>query len=429
MSLARQIRILWAREMRASLRERSIVVNSILVPILLYPAILWAAFTGISFVQGQTEEMTARVAISVWPDGHPGLRRALERAEGLAVERRPLSSTEAAMRIEQGTLDAHLELRPATGAAAALAGNLEAAVTCNRSRERSAQAAERIQTALERYRQEWLEREGRARGLGPAELQVFALERRELASSRDVGAFLLGLILPVFFVVMVAVGCFYPAVDATAGERERNTWETLMSTAASRPAIVIAKYLVVTTFGMTAGLLNLAAMMLTIKPVLRPLLQRAGAELHFSLPWTALPVMALGSLLLAAFVAAGMMIFSAFARTFKEGQSMITPFYMVVLVPVMFLQAPGLELSLPLAVAPIVNVTLMVREAIGGTFRPLPMLVTVASSAAVIAGCLWLAAVILRREDVVIGSFSGGLKAFVRQIRWPGRGAGGEVGR
>ncbi|HPW56399.1 MAG: hypothetical protein KA072_00675 [Thermoanaerobaculaceae bacterium] len=79
MSLARQIRVLWAREMRAALRERSIVVNSILVPVLLYPAILWAAFTGITFVQGQTEEMTAHVAVAMWAiwrlrTPYPGLR-------------------------------------------------------------------------------------------------------------------------------------------------------------------------------------------------------------------------------------------------------------------------------------------------------------------------------------------------------------------
>ena len=90
------------------------------------------------------------------------------------------------------------------------------------------------------------------------------------------GAFILGLIAPVMFVVMVAVGCFYPAVDCIAGERERNTWETLMSTSASRLSVVTAKYLYVASMGGLAGILNLLAIVVTLRPVLAPLMARAG---------------------------------------------------------------------------------------------------------------------------------------------------------
>ena len=68
------------------------------------------------------------------------------------------------------------------------------------------------------------------------------------------------------------------------------------------------------------------------------------------------------------------MVFAAFARTFKEGQAMITPFYMLILpLPVVMLQAPGAKLSLSLALVPVANVTLMVREAVSGSFPLLPI--------------------------------------------------------
>src|ERR1017187_1865366 len=85
------------------------------------------------------------------------------------------------------------------------------------------------------------------------------------------GAFMLGLVAPIMFVVMVALGCFYPAVDCIAGERERNTWETLMSTAASRLSVVAAKYLYVASLGGLAGILNLLVIAATLRPVLAPL--------------------------------------------------------------------------------------------------------------------------------------------------------------
>jgi len=268
---------------------------------------------------------------------------------------------------------------------------------------------------IESYRENWLRREAMGRRIEPADWQGFTIATRNVASRKQMGAFIMGLMLPVLFVVMVAMGCFYPAVDATAGERERNTWETLMSTGANRTSIVIAKYLYVASLGGLAGTLNVAAMAATMKPIFAPLFEHGGGTLEFTVPFAALPVLALAALLLAGFVAAGMMIFASFARTFKEGQAMISPFYMIVLLPVMFLQVPGLQFSLPLAFVPIVNVTMMVRAAIAGNYPLVPMGITLVMSAVLIAGCIWLAAFVLRFEDVVMGSYGGSFNRFFKE--------------
>jgi len=407
--------VLYSREVRSALRERTIVVNSILMPILLYPFILWAMFTGIMFVRGQTEGFLSRVAVVGTPSEHARFLSRLERDDKIELRKGAVAVAQAEREIEAGTLDALVEFRAAEATGAALADNYSIRLTANTSKERSAAARDRLKTALDRYRDEWLARRALALGVGEATWQSFTIERRNVASKREMGAFILGLMLPLFFVIMVAVGCFYPAVDSTAGERERNTWETLASVAASRGSVVVAKYLYVASFGCVAGILNLASMTFSMRAVLAPLVARSGEALEFKVPLLALPVMALGAVLLSLFVAAGMMIFASFARTFKEGQSMITPFYMLILVPVMFLQVPGLEFSLPLAFIPVINVTMMVREAIGGTFHWLQIGVTVVMEAATVAAFLWVAATILRFEDVVIGSYSGSFATFVKQ--------------
>jgi sodium transport system permease protein len=322
---------------------------------------------------------------------------------------------DAEKKIKEGNLDALVEFLPADEAGAALAGNFQARITFNESKERSATGRERVVGVVEHYREDWLKREARARGIDPASWQGFTVSTRNVASGKQMGAFVLGLVLPILFVFMVAMGCFYPAVDATAGERERNTWETLMSTAASRGSIVTAKYLYVATLGGLAGILNLMAMMATMKPIFAPLLANVGDIMKFTVPLAALPVMALAAVLLSGFVAAGMMIFASFARTFKEGQAMITPFYLIILLPVVFLQTPGLRFSLPLALVPMVNVTMMVRAAVSGSFPWAPIAITLAISVALIAGCVCLAAFILRFEDVVLGSYSGSLNKFIKE--------------
>jgi len=47
----------------------------------------------------------------------------------------------------------------------------------------------------------------------------------------------------------------FPALDATAGERERSTWETMLSTATHKINVIIAKYAYVVTLSAMAGML------------------------------------------------------------------------------------------------------------------------------------------------------------------------------
>ena len=430
----RQVWVLYRRELRSALREKTIVINSILIPVFLYPFLLWATLSGLMFVMGLTEGFQSRVAVAEWPGAHPRLRLNLERDKDLQIL--PLESTASARladasagdppakslaaplraaekQIRLGQLDALVQFLPATNSAQ-LPGNFQAQITYNESKERSAEARRRLSSLIAEYRADWLKRDARRRGVSAAAWQDFTLTSHNLASEQQMGAFVLGLIAPVIFVVMVAIGCFYPAVDSLAGERERQTWETLMASATSRLSIVTAKYLYVATVGGLAGLLNLTAVMVAIGPIFGPLLAKNGRALNCVVPMSALPVAVLAAFLLAGFIAAGMMIFASFARTFKEGQAMITPFYMLVLVPIVFLQVPGLGLTFALACLPVVNLTLMVREALSGTFHWPQMAVAVAASVALIALCLRLATVIIQFEDVFVGGYRGGLARFVQ---------------
>ena len=410
-----QVRLLYWRELRSALREKAIVVNTIFIPLFLYPFLLWVGLTGLLFATGQTEGFVSRVVMRGTPAGHPKLQNILQRNDQLQLL--DLKDTPDAIerKIKTGQIDALAEFFPATDGAAALTDNFRVRITFNESKERSEEAHQRLTQEFDGYRQDWLRREARRRGIDAKSWQDFTVTSRNVASQRQMGSFILGMTAPVLFVVMVAVGCFYPAVDATAGERERNTWETLMSTAASRSSIVMGKYLYVASMGGLAGLLNLGAILVTIKPLFGPLLAQAGQSMEATIPLAALPVAAVAALLLAGFIAAGMMIFASFARTFKEGQAMIMPFYLLILVPIVFLQAPGLRFTMPLAFVPVVNLTLMVREAFGGQFHWPQIAVTLIVAVGLIAMCLRLATFILQFEEVLIGSYQGSFLKFLQE--------------
>jgi len=410
------IRLLYLREIRSALRERNILVNSILLPIFLYPLILWLAYTGITFVGGQTEGLTSRVVLLNLPTEHRDLEKLLKEADRVQLR----SSVNPDSEVRAGTLDAIVEFSPPSRAGSRLEGNFSARITFDGSKDRSRMARTRVSDLISRYRDRFLEVESERLGLSRSELQQFWIDTQNVASSRQMGQFLLGLMLPLFLIIMLAVGCMYPAIDSTAGEREKSTWETLMTIATPRVNIVIAKYLYVATMASLAGILNLTAMVSSMSAILAPILEDRTEEFTFRIPLTAIPLILLVTILLALFVAAGMMILASFARSFKEGQSLVSPFYIAIFLPVMFLQVPGLNLTPGLALIPIVNVALVFREAIAGTFQWAWIGVTILIELLCITASLMLAVRILRYEDFLLGSYGGNMGRFIKERLFAG---------
>jgi len=266
---------------------------------------------------------------------------------------------------------------------------------------------------MDDYQASWVQREAEALGITEDDLEQFRVVSRNVSTGQEMGAIVLGQMIPLFLVVMVAVGCFIPAIDTTAGERERSTWETTMTVAASRSSVVMAKYLHVATLGIIAGVLNVVAIFVSIGAVLRPLIAGSGGNVSFSIPWLAVPVMSLGAVCLALFFAAGMMILAAFAQTFKEGQAMVGPVYALVLLPLLLGTQTDRTLTPLLAAIPVANVAMMIRDALRGVFIWPLIGETIVVTLAAVIGFIALARSILRFEEFLMGSYDGSFWRFV----------------
>lgn len=443
-----EIRLLYAHEMRSALRERAIVVNGILLPIFMYPVMLWVMFTGITFVQGLNEGFTSRLVVEGEPPpAHAAVLDSLAARRGVQILGRaaPADTAEGGSRrsrrpeapppvpddplaaLQAGDVDAIVRFEaagallppaaaedPASAAPASLDPNFRVQVLFDRSESRSRGARDRVDEVVSRYRAAWLEGEGEALGI-PAEARTaWAIASENVSTEEELGAMVLGQLLSIFLVIMVALGCFFPSVDTTAGERERSTWETLMTVAASRASVVAAKYLYVATLGIVAGLLNVAAIFLSIGAILRPLMQ-GNETLSFSIPLLAFPVMTAGAVVLALFFAAGMMILASFARSFKDGQAMVQPVYWLVLLPLLLGQQTDLTLTSAVAAIPVANVTMMIRDALNGVFLWPLIAQTLAVNLALVALFLWVARRVLVFEDFLLGSFDGSFWRFLKE--------------
>src|SRR6185295_17187554 len=104
----KDIKVLYLREIRSALRDRTIVTNSILLPIFLYPVLMWLVYTGITFISGQNEELKSRIALKNIPAAHETLKKQFEADKSIVLS----DSADPAADVRAGKLDAMVEFVP-----------------------------------------------------------------------------------------------------------------------------------------------------------------------------------------------------------------------------------------------------------------------------------------------------------------------------
>lgn len=398
----REILILTRRELRSAFRETSVVLYSVLLPLLLYPFLLWLMVTTLTYIQGQQERRTYRIAY------HEDLSGAnLEFVEWLkSRERLNLISVKTEQK-GVGLFDALLQARSEPGEEEVLL------ISFVGDRPESKEALDRLTNLQHDFNEEARARWFKEQGLNPEAARPFEIRGVSTAASGDVGGYLLGALLPIGLLVMIALGGAYPAIDTTAGERERGTWETLQSCGPSLTSIMASKYLFVAIICSLSGMLNLLAMLVSIRSIVAPIL-RESSSITFEVGPVTFLILICGVISVAFFVAGALMLCAIFARTFREGQALTTPMFMVIALPVLPLSDPSLQLNSQLAWLPLVNLALVWRQALQGKFDAFYIGQTFLTLLVMIGICLWVGSRLLGSEALMRGQ---GIEPTWRAIR------------
>jgi ABC-type Na+ efflux pump permease subunit len=195
---------------------------------------------------------------------------------------------------------------------------------------------------------------------------------------RDISrrGFNLAVLVPLVLILMTMTGAVYPAIDLTAGERERGTLEMLMATPISRVGLLSAKYLAVVIVAVLTALVNL--LMMTITFVVFGGWLYSPSELGIS--FGMIPVVLFLVVLFAAFYAAVLLVVASFARSFKEAQAYVVPLTLVSLVPGLLALLPDLQLDYGTALVPLLNIVLLARDILSGYGRGGPTLVVITAT-------------------------------------------------
>ncbi len=232
-----------------------------------------------------------------------------------------------------------------------------------RSDDLRAALLERVNSALQPAIDAWqLAQLGQTYSADQAQqlLHPLPLTAENLAAERLLTGELVGVILAYLLVFAAMLGALYPSVDMIVGEKERQTFETLLLSPLSTVQIVLGKLALTSTTSILAMICTLTTLLLTYA-LLLPLVD---AELVARITLPGLGELLLILLLmmpLALINAAAFMAAVAFARSLKEAQSLVTPVSTLTFLPPIVAMLPGVKLTGIWHWIPISNIALAVK--------------------------------------------------------------------
>jgi sodium transport system permease protein len=230
------------------------------------------------------------------------------------------------------------------------------------------------------------------------------IEQDNVAPPEKVGGAVFGGLIPYFVILFCLTGAMYPAIDLTAGEKERGTMETILCSPVSRTHLVLGKFLMVLTASLAAAMLSLISMSVTLGAG-KSMVQSFARENGQALQWTVRPAAVFWVFLmivpLAMLFSAVLLTIALFAKSHKEAQSYISPLTLVVLLPSIISLLPGVELNAGLAMVPILNTSLASKEIVAGIYHWRYLAVILISSCVYAGAALSVAIRLFEREDVI----------------------------
>lgn len=266
----------------------------------------------------------------------------------------------------------------------------------------SAEANSRVHRVVEKASHFIVQQRIVEKGYPKEILSPIRLERgTNLVSTSQIALSHLGALLPYLLIPFAFIGGIYPAIDIGAGEKERNTLETLLLSPVSRTEIALGKFFLIFTTSMVASILGVGSMVASVYYTV-PSFVMEKLDLQVQ-PTIILLVAALAVPPAAAF--SGLFLsLSIFARSFKEAQSYLSPLPVLFILPAAAGMIPGLELNWKLALIPLVNMSLLSRDFLKGDINWIYYGETVFSCLAFATVCIVFCVWMFRRESVLFRS-------------------------
>jgi sodium transport system permease protein len=254
----------------------------------------------------------------------------------------------------------------------------------------------RVEAALKSYSNTVGKLRLLSRGIDPSLDDAVRINHTDLATPEAQKGQILAALLPYLLILSGFLGGAYLVIDATAGERERQSLEPLLATPALRGALMSGKIAAACAFGMLSLLLILLAFKISFPFA-------SGAMKGIDVSWAVIaqllliltPLVLLGTTLLT--------LISATAKSVKEAQSYMGVLMLLPMIPTIVLMVNPLKDKLWMFAVPLLSQNQMILRTVRAETSTALEWATYLGASFGLGALLWLiAARLYHREKLAI---------------------------
>lgn len=409
----KQLKTLYKKEIMDVIRDKKTILTMVVLPVILYPVLFLVIMQVMTMINNSQQERTYYIAYDQVEEEN---RKALNdwiagEEDGLSYIIKEVESDNPKEDLEKENIDAYITAS-ITDSQVVYEIHYLSAVT------NSSTVSDMLEEEIDAYGKKIAEENAAAQGLDVKKVlyPVTSTLSDQSSNESSIGS-ILGSIIPFLLITSILMGAMYPAIDATAGEKERGTLETLLTLPVDNMELIMSKFLSVATIAVVSVFINVLSMggiAAYLYATINALSEGAGAfSLGSFVPAILISIVCI--IAFALFMSAVVMCICAFAKSFKEANNYVTPLTLVVLLTAYIGFIPNVELSATTAIIPVANICLLMKNLLVFKYDFALILMVLLSNVIYAFVAVWFLGKIYNSESILFGESASGIKLFERR--------------
>ncbi|WP_143314601.1 ABC transporter permease [Clostridium sp. HBUAS56017] len=386
------------KELTDILRDRKTIAFTIILPILIYP-IMFKVMG--STMQKSSKDAEKEIRVVIEGDKESSLVEVLKTQDNITIE--DVENPSKALKDGEIELIVNLPHNIDANIAEKKSNNIELLV--DDQSDKSTIAAGMVNTLFEGYSKQIVEQRLNEVGINSSILTPFTVEQKsgisEDGKMNSVANMLMGM-LPAMIVILLLTPTMGLAADMGAGEKERGTFEPLLSTSGNRSSLLWGKIASMALIAVVALIASMSSLFVSFKGYISSV---AGTEISFDINSKAIALIILFSLFIIIAICTLQIGISIYARSTKEANTylsgLMVPMMLLVFVP-MYMNVKNIQEVF--FHVPLVNAVCVMKEFLFGIYNLQHIAIVIGWHIVYIIAIVSVTRYMFSREEVIFRS-------------------------
>lgn len=409
----RKIKLLYKKELMDVLRDKKTIFTMVVLPVILYPLIFLLGMQIMTMIASSQQEHTYQIAYAqVKSQYQDTLNQWFQSKENkLDYHFKEKKTDDPAQALKDEKIDAYITTQITKSQVTYQIHYLSAV-------DNSSEAADMLKEEIQGLSQQTAKEQLQSLGMDVQKiLEPVTARLTDQSSQESSMGKILGSIVPLLLIIGILMGCMYPAIDTTAGEKERGTLETILTLPVSSRELIMSKFLSVATMAIVSvfmNILSIGVIMVYLYQTIQGLsAQKEAFHMASFVPAILIAVVCVA--VFALFMSAISMCICVFAKSFKEANNYITPLTLVVMLAAYVGFIPSISLDYQTALIPVVNICLLMKDLLVFKYSFAYILVVLLSNMVYAFAAIWFLGKIYDSESVLFSESMSGIRLFERR--------------